>query len=294
MPTLALRAPDAHTAAQATITRDTLATVTRLWSLIQTSDLDAGWSGVGWQMVAAVTAGQQRAAALADRYVNDVTAEQGLTAPAEGEIRAAAFAGTAADGRSLDGLLREPVITAKTLIGQGLPPAAARLRATVQLRLLTVTTMQDTRRAAVGAATTARPRLDGHVRVLAPPSCARCVILAGRFYRWSAGFKRHPRCDCEMAATTRKLAGDLVTDPRSYLESLTPAGRGALLGKANAQALQDGADLNQLVNARRQGLSVAGKAKSGATRLTPEAIYSASAGNRGEAIRLLRVHGYIT
>src|SRR5690348_18342012 len=32
--------------------------------------------------------------------------------------------------------------------------------------------------------------------LLNPPSCQRCAILAGRWYRWSQGFLRHPRCDC--------------------------------------------------------------------------------------------------
>ena len=320
-----LRSPDAHAASLATITRGVLAQVSRLWALVSMADLDGGWSALGPQIVAAVTAGQYRAAGLADGYLRDATREQGLDDDPAGLVQAARFAGVAADGRGLDTLLREPIITAKTLIGEGLTQTLARQSATDQLRMLTVTTMQDTGRAAVGAATTARPKLNGYVRMLTPPSCSRCVILAGRFYRWSSGFQRHPRCDCRHIPSTENVAGDLRTSPTEYVASLSQGERERLLGKAAAQALADGADLNQLVNARRKGLSVAGhygltttegttrRAVAGrrligefgtdgtkvgryvrptAPRLMPEAIYGL-ASDRADAIRLLKRNGFI-
>jgi hypothetical protein len=48
-----------------------------------------------------------------------------------------------------------------------------------------------------------RPAVTGYVRSLNPPSCSRCAVLAGRVYRYSTGFQRHPRCDCLMTPTTR-------------------------------------------------------------------------------------------
>src|SRR5690606_23965723 len=33
-----------------------------------------------------------------------------------------------------------------------------------------------------------------YVRMLTPPSCSRCTVLAGRWYRKNAGFARHPGC----------------------------------------------------------------------------------------------------
>lgn len=301
MPPTRLLAADAYAATQAGITRSTLRQVLGLWQFVSWADLDGSWGAVAGQVLSAVSVGQFRAAAAADGYLDDVTAEQGLNAPAEGAVQASAFSGVAADGRTLAGLLGEPLITAKSLIGDGLGQAEVMRRAAAQLQLLTTTTLQDTGRAAAGAATTIRPRLDGHIRVLHPPSCARCVILAGRFYRWSTGFRRHPRCDCTMTPTTSGLAPDLTTDPQAYVASLPLADREQLLGKAAAQALDDGADLNQLVNARRQGLSTAGgvlTTTSGRTglgvqrRLMPEGIYDL-ASDRGEAIRLLRRNGFI-
>ncbi|WP_419404267.1 hypothetical protein, partial [Micrococcus sp. F3Y] len=62
-----------------------------------------------------------------------------------------------------------------------------------QLRALVKTTVTDAARVAAGADMAARPRVQGYVRMLNPPSCPRCVVLAGRFYRWNAGFRRHPQ-----------------------------------------------------------------------------------------------------
>lgn len=333
MPTRLLSA-ERHAAQQTEVARQTLRQVAALWALVGLGDLDGGWAGVGPQIVAAVTGGQYRAAALADSYVDDVTGEQGIDAPSVGAVDAAVFAASAADGRSLATLLREPIITAKAemLRGRGSVPidvrrSLARQRSTDQLLMLAQATVQDTGRAAVGAATVARPKLTGYVRMLNPPSCIRCVMLAGRYYRWSSGFRRHTRCDCRHIPCAENVAGDLTTDPDAYLRSLSSLDRDRLIdkhaGKDASQAYADGADLNQLVNAARAGLttagglrttlegttrrSVAGKrlaerygaAKQGgryeqvkAARLMPEAIYQV-ADDRDHAIRLLRLHGYI-
>lgn len=290
-----LLSAERHAAQQAEITRQTLRQVAALWGMVGVGDLDGGWAGVGPQIVAAVTAGQYRAASLADSYVDDVTGEQGIDAPAVGAVDAAVFAASAADGRSLATLLREPIITAKVGIGEGLPVELARQRATNQLLMLSQVTVQDTGRAAVGAATVARPKLTGYVRMLTPPSCARCVILAGRVYRWSSWFPRHDRCDCRHIPTVENVAGDLTTDPDAYLASLGQDGRERVLGKAAARAVEDGADLNRVVNARRKGLAVAGArpTRGKPARLTPDRIYAAAGDDRDEAIRLLKLHGYV-
>lgn len=80
--------------------------------------------------------------------------------------------------------------------------------------------------------------------------------------------------------------------------------------KAGARAIRDGADIAQVVNSR-SGMTAAGTTTTGTTRLglaghrlgarqgrqvvrlMPERIYQQAAGNRDEAIRLLRLHGFI-
>jgi hypothetical protein len=157
----------------------------------------------------------------------------------------------------------------------------------------------------------ARPTWTNYVRMLNPPSCSRCAILAGRIYRDLEEFKRHPLCDCVMVPVTDwQDAHDkgLV----SSAEDLFKAGQMRGLSKADEQAIRDGANIAQVVNAA-QGLTTAdvfgrrvkattyGTTKRAAwrkanptrlVRLRPEAIYRA-AENREDAIRLLRLYGYI-
>ena len=91
----------------------------------------------------------------------------------------------------------------------------------------------------------------GYVRMLTPPSCDRCVILAGKWYRWNQGFKRHPNCDCRHIPATEAIAGDITVDPMEYFNSLSIADQNKYFGKANAEAIrEEGADIFQIVNAR--------------------------------------------
>lgn len=193
----------------------------------------------------------------------------------------------------------------------------------------------DSGRSAMGVFTASRDEQIGHIRTLTPPSCARCAILAGRFYRWSDGFQRHPKCDCTMLPARRSAA---LSDPFGAFE------RGEIgsyrdgkfvngLTKAQTKAIEDGADISQVVNASKglQTVSFAGRrvqittegttarglafkalSQRGTTqqrfvtgsrpvtrtvakapRLSPEAIYRISSDDRDQAIRLLRANGYI-
>lgn len=175
----------------------------------------------------------------------------------------------------------------------------------------------DAARAAETTATTAYPEVDGYVRMLNPPSCPRCVVLAGRFYRWNDGFDRHPpTCDCRHIPVNESISGDLVVNPDAYFWSLTPAEQDDAFGKANAQAIRDGSDITQVVNAERgmQRAQVAGRdivistegttrrglahrsrtGRNATWRLMPESIYDVANGDRDEAIRLLKLAGFIT
>lgn len=130
-----------------------------------------------------------------------------------------------------------------------------------------------------------------HVRHLRTPSCSRCAVLAGRVYRFSEGFLRHPNCDCVMVPVT-SAGTNLTIDPAELAERGMVTG----LSKADLEAVRDGADFGQVVNVRRAsaGLQESGRALSRAGRPTPEAIYRAASGNHAEAMTLLRRHGYIT
>lgn len=157
----------------------------------------------------------------------------------------------------------------------------------------------------------ARPDWTNYVRMLNPPSCDRCAVLAGRIYRDLDGFQRHPGCDCVMVPVADwESAHDngLITSPQELFDRGQMGG----LSKADAQAITDGADIFKVVNAKR-GLitpevfgrkvkaTTEGTTKRAAwrkanssrlVRLRPESIY-ASAKDRDDAIRLLQLYGYI-
>jgi hypothetical protein len=126
------------------------------------------------------------------------------------------------------------------------------------------TEIADAARTATAAAGAAR-RVSGYVRALRAPSCSRCAILAGRWYRYSAGFNRHPHCDCVHVPAENDLAPELVTDTLAAIRD----GKVHGLSRAERQAIDLGADPSQVVNAR-DGMTTAADGRryttSGTTR----------------------------
>ncbi len=93
------------------------------------------------------------------------------------------------------------------------------------------------------------------------------------------------------------VPSDVTTDPRAYFDSLDREGQDELLGEAGAEAVRNGADMAKVVNARRGIYTADGRlftreAARGRPRLMPEQIFR-DARDREDAVRLLRLHGYI-
>lgn len=173
--------------------------------------------------------------------------------------------------------------------------------------------VRDAGRSASQVEFVSRPDWTNYVRMLIPPSCPRCTVLAGRIYRDLKSFDRHPpTCDCVMVPVTDwESAHDkgYVSSPQEAFEKGHIRG----LSEADAQAISDGADIVKVVNAHR-GMSaptVFGRKVKATTegttrraqwrkanptrlvRLRPETIYDI-AESRADAIRLLKLYGYIT
>lgn len=128
--------------------------------------------------------------------------------------------------------------------------AAAMVEATKterSLDILVATLVNDAARSAMSAFITTRTENVGHVRYLSPPSCPNCAILAGRWYRWSTGFDRHPGCDCQMIPTSAVASPDLVYDAREAFDN----GQIHSLTKGQVEAIRNGADMSQVINAKR-------------------------------------------
>jgi hypothetical protein len=303
-----------HYAEQQRLAVATLLATRRAWSRI--GDLDAGWPAVSRRLVLLVTAAQLAAARSSETYVPAVLAELGIDETAVATTVAATFAGTASDGRPLGTLLYGAVTTAKTARGRGLSRPDAVEAGSRWLDMAVQTQVADAERAATGVQIVTRPAVTGWVRMLSPPSCDRCTVLAGKFFRWNRGFPRHPGCDCRHIPATEAVADDLRLDPRKAVE----AGQVTNLSVADRRAIvEDGADPAQVINARRgmetasvygrrlkvttegvtrrgvagRQMAAQGESYTRTPRLRPEAIYGLAGDDRDEAVRLLRRFGYL-
>jgi hypothetical protein len=209
---------------------------------------------------------QTTQAVLAERAVAEMLLEQGIGTRADALLDPLAFT-TGADNlsRMLDSLDTD-----------------------AEFNRLVESLIQDAGRAAESVSVAVRPDIY-HVRFVSLPCCARCAVLAGRVYRWSEGFKRHPRCDCSMIPTT--VASPLRQSPEDLFEDGQVRG----LSKADQQALREGADMSRVINVRRTqaGLSESGRVLYRAGRMTPEAIYRKAGDDRAVAVDLLTKNGYV-
>lgn len=236
----------------------------RVWRNLSLVDLDRSWAEASGELVTEMQGLMVRAAQDGAAFGAMTLAEQGSYVPPKAFVSSAVFALSAPDGRPLDSLLFSPVTRVKESIGQGAPPEMALLAGRKNLDRMARTIISDTARSAASVDITARQGV-GFVRMLTPPSCSRCAVLAGRFYRWNAGFLRHPRCDCRGIPSQENTEGNLTTDPYEYFESLSAKEQDKYFTVAGAQAIRDGSDLFQVVNARR-GMSYAGVSADGTRR----------------------------
>ena len=300
---------------------------------------ETAWrNDVGPRVVDLVTEGQQTAAAGAQAYMTAVLAEMGMPSEQPFRLNLPAFADVAGDGRPVDSLLYGAVV--KAAKGQyepewpEMPPAQAAEQALEDagewLDMVVTTILEDAARAAEAAALAQRPWVDGYVRMLDPKNpCSRCIILAGRFYLFNAGFERHEKCRCKHIPAAENLTHAILTNPNDYFASLTRQQQDEKFTAAGAEAIRLGADPSQVVNARRgmhtaqinergwipkgrmtpvdafgrkvyittegvtrRGVGRKAMGKDRPYRLMPESIL-ALARDRDDAVRLLRLYGYL-
>ncbi|WP_455749459.1 VG15 protein [Micromonospora chersina] len=287
-----------HARRQVALARQAAREMARLWARVDRQAIGPSWAASVPAAVQVLGSAQAIAAASAAVYLDDLLDEYGLAGGAEGRVVPDALAGVASDGRDLAGLLYQPAIVTLTSLKQGATEGRALAGGRFALDMIVRSQVADAGRVADGVALAVRPQLSGYVRMVVGGTCARCLVLAGRFYRWNAGFQRHPRCDCRHIPASEDAAGDLRTDPKAAFEAMSEAEQDRVFGAAGAQAIREGADMARVVNARR-GMQVVGQRKftteaaGRRPRLMPEQIYR-DAKDRDDAVRLLRLHGYIT
>jgi hypothetical protein len=273
----------------------------KAWRQLDPSAIRPTWAAiVGPAVLAIVTGAQLEAASVADSNANAALVAQGITAPPVALVSAAAFAGVASDGRDLAGLLELSNLYALRQVRLGQSVNQALAVGGRWLETAVGTQVVDAGRVAAGVATATRTAVSGYYRVLNLPSCSRCIVLAGIWYQWNAGFERHPHCDCSQIPGDRDSPPDELKTPQQVFDSLPMVEQNRVFTAAGAESIRNGADLNQVVNARRgmysaggRKLTTANARKFGGARLMPEQIWREAHGNRDEAIRLLQRFGYI-
>ncbi len=259
----------------------TAAQVVAAWAKVRAADAQRTFEAVLPQLLATVTAGQLAAASGAEQYVAAVLAQDGLSAAPVASVSAARFAGVASDGRSLVGLLSQPLIRTLHLRARGADDATALAGGRLSLETLVRTEVFDTGRDAGQVASALEPQVVGYYRQVTTPACSRCIILAGKFFKRNAGFDRHPGCDCQHSPATE--AGDTGYDPRALFDGMSAEQQDRAFGKANAEVIRRGGNMGQVVNARR-GMASAGSnwTTEGTTR---RGVYGRAARARGEEFR---------
>jgi hypothetical protein len=206
-----------HYRAQQALLVATLALVRREWARMG-PDFDVSWAALGRRILLLTTSAQLGAARSGAAYVPATLTELGTPVEPEAEVLPAAFAGMASDGRPLDSLLGGSVIKAKAARGGGAPVNEALAVGGRALDMYVHTQVADAARGAASVAIVTRPTI-GWVRLVNVPCCARCAILAGKWFGWNGGFQRHPQCfpagvvvsgPAAEAATRRWYEGELV------------------------------------------------------------------------------------
>jgi hypothetical protein len=238
------------------------------------------------------------------------------------------FAGHAATGETLGKALSRPLVQMYVDLGLGTDPSEARTRSFDVMDQILTGEVHDAARQAESVQMVAHT-VTYYIRHTEPGACALCIVLSGKHYKVNAGFQRHPpTCRCYHipgsttyydpvnggpgVGTVNEIESPYHTKPadtpKALFDAMSPAQQDATFGRANAQAIRDGADLTRVVNAtmNRSGLgtTITGPLGErykgtiqgmpvGQSRLIPEAIYKIAGDDDAYARRLLQQNGYI-
>jgi hypothetical protein len=291
------------------------------WGHVDPGNVRSTWAALVPATVDMLASAQYSAAAAAPGYVAAAVIADGATPAPAGAVQASRLAGVASDGRDLRSLIDFPAWQVEQARTLGMAPAQALEVGKRSLTRIVVTQVADAGRVATGLSIVNDRTVTGYIRQLGGQGCSRCVVLMGRVYRYNTGFLRHPQCKCVHRPTVLdpdRQDARMTAGPRAHFDSLAPADQDRIFTAAGAQAIRDGADPAQVVNAAR-GMSTAsignrqikitdeGVTRRGVAgqrarelgfnyrntpRLMPEQIYR-DATSRDSAIRLLHRFGYI-
>jgi hypothetical protein len=289
----------------ATVTEELLA----LWATVTAASIDVSWSKVKPQALATVVKAQLVGAAAAYGYHVRLLAAAGLK-PEGPQIRPVGFAGSSSGVLPLEQVVDFAPIRTKQAIARGLAPQQALQSGFAQLSTVAESELQESARGVWDVAGNTEPQYRGYLRQPNPGACGRCLILAGKFYRFNDGFDRHPKCHCSHVPI---LVGSPLLDLPTADERFKDMDRDEqdrAFGKDGAEAIRNGADPAQVANARA-GMSKAGdsftrqgtskrsfsgrrlKAAELSRRLSPAGCRIQADGDQEAYLANLKTHGYI-
>lgn len=265
---------------------------------------------------------QTRAATDGQQYMTATLNDVGID-PAGPQLNPAGFAGFTypldrSPARMLEESLEFPAFRALHSTRQGGSPERALAAGADSLATMGASAVTDAGRQADGVAAATEPAISGYVRQVEPGACSRCMIIAGRRFRTNDGFLRHPNCLCEHVPIIRGGDSPPVQDAYELFNALSEADQDRRFTQAGAQAIRDGADIYQVVNARRGMSTTEGgslvtsagmtRTRSGGyrgtagqimarnnvqgARMMPEEIYKRAGGNQRLINEQLERYGY--
>lgn len=291
----------------------------KTWKGVDPRRVRDSWNRTNVDFITLFAALQTRAASDAIDSSTLMLAEQDDYVRPDGIANPMAFGtGFAPSGIDLESYFSIPVTRTLQAIKSGVGESDAMQIGRATLRQMSTQALEDTSVSAMGVSITQRAGV-GYVRVESPDCCPRCAILAGKYFRHSQNFLRHPKCHgttipCKGRDKAEKQGW--ITDPMDRFNRMSEAEQDRVFGHADAQAIRDGADICQVVNAHR-GMRPVGRGNISMTtsegtsrygwsrmirkyeygqkqrrRLTPEGIYSFNL-PREQTIELLKREGYI-
>ena len=280
---------DQHFNARRLLAMTATAELTGLWrENVSSSNIYRSWRSVIPQASEKLSEYQARAAADGQQYMTATLLDAGME-PEGPSLEPAGFAGFTypLDGvpaRMLEESLEYPAYRALHGLRVGESSDRALAAGLDSLVRTGSTAVADAGRNADGVAFATEPKVRGYVRQTEPDACARCIILAGRRYRTNDGFLRHPNCLCEHVPIIAGGEPASHQDVYELFDALSESEQDRIFTQAGAQAIRDGADMYQVVNARR-GMSTT----EGGSLATSEGMTrTRSGGYRGAAGQIMQ------
>lgn len=266
------------------------AQLTGLWrENVDPANIYRSWQDAIPQVSETISKIQTKAATDSNRYMTATMIDAGITPEGPG-LNPSGFAGFTypvddSPARLLEESLEFPAYRSLQGLRDGASSDRAMATGLGSLVTMGAAAVTDAGRSADGAAAATEPNMSGYVRQAEPGACARCMILAGRRYRKSEGFLRHPQCLCTHVPIIK--GGEAVKVQNSYEEftALSASEQDRRFTQSGAQAIRDGADMNQVVNARR-GMSTT----EGGSLVTSEGMSKVRGRYRGNAGRTMQRH----